>query len=285
MAFGSRRTFPIPELSFGRRAEAHRRVLLRRSWSSPPGASPRGGSSRVRSGSFTAEQPCRPASTEVSFGGPRRSPSGDHRRSADVVSSLGATPPRHLAGDLDSVALGRLQIRFECSIRLPVATPRDEPRPTLPPTPVLWLCGDEGCRPGERRCSPVHRALPAAGLRTRCSCVPVRQPPSACRPFADSPEHASRQRSLRGCSQQVCRSSAEPTATSGTRSVDSRLFAPTHTWKQTLLSRCLCTREQGHGRKASVKVTSSAPGRAANTVESGGLEPQGHDGSAQPVRR
>lgn len=57
-----------------------------------------------------------------------------------MVSSLGATPPRHLAGDLDSVALGRLQIRFECSIRLPVATPRDEPRPILPPAPVLWLC-------------------------------------------------------------------------------------------------------------------------------------------------
>lgn len=33
-----------------------------------------------------------------------------------MVSSFGAASQRHLAGDLDSVAFGRLRIRFECSI-------------------------------------------------------------------------------------------------------------------------------------------------------------------------
>jgi hypothetical protein len=113
---------------------------------------------------------------------------------------------------------------------------------------------------------PGHRALPAAGLRTsrwRCTGSAA----LAYLPFV------------------LCRWFAELTATSATRFGDLRTFAFTHTWKRTLLSRCLCTRRQGHGRKASVKCTSSAPGRAAKTVESRGLEPRGHGGSAQPIRR
>lgn len=61
-------------------------------------------------------------------------------------------------------------------------------------------------------------------------------------------------------------------------------FAFVHERERTLLPRCLWTREQGHGRRAPVEVTSPAPGRAAKTVKTGGLEPRGQDGSTQPIR-
>lgn len=51
---------------------------LRGSRHSLSAASLRGGCRGVCSGSFTAEQPSGPSSTEVPFGGPRRSPPGDH---------------------------------------------------------------------------------------------------------------------------------------------------------------------------------------------------------------
>jgi hypothetical protein len=119
---------------------------------------------------------------------------------------------------------------------------------------------------GSAHSLPGHRAPPAAGLRTR-------------RWWRTGSA------TLGSLAFTLCRWLATPAATSATRSGDSRTFALTHTWKRTLLSRCLCTREQGHGRTASGKFTSSAPGRAAKTVKSGGLEPRGHDGSAQPIRR
>jgi hypothetical protein len=167
---------------------------------------------------------------------------------------------------LDSVATGRLVIRFDCPFR-PVATP-------------------DGCRPhhtdfGQWRCRGEREDRSRWGGPTARRAT-VRCPRQV---FGPGPGSCTGSATLGCLAFGLCRRFAPPAATSATRFGDSRTFAFTHTWKRTLLSRCLCTREQGHGRTASVKSTSSAPGRAAKTVESRGLEPQGHDGSAQPIRR
>jgi hypothetical protein len=114
-----------------------------------------------------------------------------------VLSSFGAASQRHPAGDLDSVAFGRLRTRSECSI-----ASRWQHRETNHGRFFRRLrsCGSVEMKGAGRVSADARRATVRCLQQVFGSAVggvQVRHPPSAWRPFAESPEHASRQRGLR----------------------------------------------------------------------------------------
>jgi len=135
--------------------------------------------------SFTAEQPLGPPSTEVSFGSPRRSPSGDRRRFANVVSSFGAAPQRHPAHSGNRLVTSTPSHSADCGSEYECSIAswwqhRETNHGRL--LRRLRSCGSVEMKGAGRVSADARRATvrcPQQVSGSAAGRVPVRQPPSA----------------------------------------------------------------------------------------------------------